>query len=221
MPSLRIVPLLLLSCVLPAGFSSRAAAVPEPYPLDRYEQMRTQSPFALATAEPTPTEPERSFADNYVLTGLAKLKDVDGVERDFVTIKSRDETERITLFGPAEEKGFAIETVNWSPVQKKSTVRIKKGGQSGVVEFSQDPTPTSMPNQTAIARPIPGIANTPVGTPPRGGRVTIPRPAAPVQIPRPTNAPQSIQPTTNVPNAPQPTQGRRQRIRVINSQPNN
>ncbi len=112
----------------------------------RYAAMLEQSPFALATAVEAPPEPTESFTANWELTGLSKLRNEKGEERDYVSIRSRDRRLSFTLFGDevateAEAKGVSIHSIDRQENGRKSTVMLKRGAETGKVEFSQETTP--------------------------------------------------------------------------------
>ncbi len=122
------------------------AGWPEKLPLNRYDAMREQSPFALATVVEPPKAPTESFAANWELTGLAKLRDGQGLERDFVTIRSRDKRVSFSLFGDEpstdpDARGITIAAVDRSPATRKSKVTLKRGVETAVVEFGQEVAP--------------------------------------------------------------------------------
>lgn len=238
---MKIMPALLLAIV--AG-SVRAlaeqSAIPAPFPSERYAAMVAQSPFALATpVAPPPAAPERGFAADWYVTGLARYAD-----KDFVSIKSRDLATSFSLYGTEESNGVTLVGVEWSNERGKSTVTVKKGGETARLEFNQAelqataaPVPAAAPGQP----PVPGRPITPGGS----GQQVPPRPVVtPLQqqvpitnpvmqppraaIPRPTGAPVISQPMGN-PNAvnagavapgvtgSEPGAGdTRRRIRVIN-----
>jgi hypothetical protein len=112
-------------------------------PTARYSAMLEQSPFALATVVETPAEPKESFAANWELTGLARLRDEKGDEKDYVTIRSRDRRLAFTLHGEQEAtdeeaKGVSIQSVDRQEAARKSSVMLKRGSETAKVEFSQE-----------------------------------------------------------------------------------
>jgi hypothetical protein len=205
-PAMRscVSSILLLTCVA----ASRAAEnpVPPPLPIERYEQMLDQSPFALATpqAEPPPA-PKDNWANNYVLAGLSKIPDENGVQRWLVIVESRDKREHFEVFGDEEKDGFSVASVDPSPIPRKSTVMMKKGGELGKVEFSQEEAPP------APQMPVPGVQRP--GQPGAPGGVVVPGAQPPalggnrvpggnngrIPLPRPNNIPNPAVPNGVVP----------------------
>ncbi len=231
----------LLSVALLAAGSGRAvqSPVPVPLPADRYETMLAVSPFALATPVEAPTAPKESPFANWIVTGLVTMRDDDGVERDFVTIRSRDKTEQFSLWSnETNADGVAIANVDRSPLVAKSTVTLRKGSEVGEVRFDemalQAPAPAPAPvRQNAPNYPsAAGGAGLPSQNPtlggsrlPNNGRIVVPRPnGAPAStggVPRPMTAPLPAYGNPTLPGA-QPAPGRTdggRRIRVINSKP--
>jgi hypothetical protein len=179
--------LLFIAC---ATATVRAAAVESPdpipvaYPPERYEVLIAKSPFALATpiAAPPPP-PDKSFADGWYVSGLARL---DG--KDFVTIKARDLSAQFQLFGEDPTNGVSLKKVDWSSSIGRSTVTIEKDGQTAKLEFNQaelqspaggaPPAPPQMGGQGGMRPPIPTSGNVNVVRP------SIPRPSQPVMQPQ-------------------------------------
>jgi hypothetical protein len=209
-------------------------AIPSHYPPDRYAAMVAQSPFALATpVAPPPAAPERGFAADWYVTGLARYED-----KDFVSIKSRDLATSFSLYGQEESNGVTLVGVEWSNERGKSTVTVRKGGETARLEFNQAELQSSAP---PAPRPVAGQPPVP-GRPIAPGQQAPPRPVvAPLQqpqavsvtnpvmqpprinssgamIPRPTGAPVINQPgvAPGVVGGEQAPSDNRRRIRVIN-----
>jgi hypothetical protein len=130
-------------------------------PSSRYSAMLSESPFALATVVEAPKEPTESFTANWELTGLAKLRDANGEEKDFVTIRSRDRRLSFTLLGnqeatEKEAEGVSIHSVDRQEGARKSTVMLKRGAETGKIEFSQE---ASAPPANAQMNPAAMNAN--------------------------------------------------------------
>ena len=119
-------------------FASVGAAADEPvpaaFPKGRYDSLRGHSPFALATTEPPPAPATAAFAANWFVSGIARVG-----EDDFVTIKSRDLTTQFSLFGKNDSsaEGVTLVSVTWSDVVAKSTVVLRKGGETARLEFNE------------------------------------------------------------------------------------
>ncbi|RYD82951.1 MAG: hypothetical protein EOP84_08615 [Verrucomicrobiaceae bacterium] len=199
------------------------SVVPAAYPSSRYAKLKSASPFALETPVAAPEAPKDSFTKDWVLTALNNEPDAQGVDRPIVSIMTRDQTQRIYLFGNEPNKdGIAIASVERSPVTGKSKVTLKKGNEFGTVEYDQmliqsaggqdrNITPQGPGGQRQPRIPIPG------GPPPLN---PMKQPAGRPVIPRPT-LPQAKNGAAPYPSAaPAPTNGdARRRIRVINSKP--
>lgn len=121
----------------------------------RYAAMLDQSPFALATVVEAPAGPTESFTANWELVGLSKLRNEKGEERDYVSVRSRDRRLSFTLFGDEvateeEAKGVSIHSIDRQENGRKSTVLLKRGAETGKVEFSQE---ASAPPAVAAINP--------------------------------------------------------------------
>ncbi len=242
----RFFPLLLLSAPLARAVEN---PIPAPLPIDRYEQMLDQSPFTLATPPAElPPAPKDNWANNYVLAALGKIPDENGVPQWLVTVESRDKHEHFELFGNEERDGFSVASVDWSPLERKSTAMLKKGNEPGKLEMvlPQDtPASPQMP-MAGVQRPgqpmVPGgigIAGAPQpqfgvnrgANANNGGRIPLPRPNnfpnQPANGPAPR--PNTVQPVVPLPGgtaypSAAPGTGTQlgvpapRRVRVINSQ---
>lgn len=227
---MRIVPLLTVGLMAAPAFAAQDAS-PTRFPASRYEKMLEESPFTLATPVAPVEAPKDSFTKDWVLTGISKMRDTQGVERDFVSIMSRDQTHRFSLFGnDPNEEGVSIESIERSPQTGRSKVKLRKGSEYGVVEFDQMLMQSPAPAASAAPGGAPGrmgAPGTPSQMPPRipglnpgkqplNGRPMIPRPNQPVPG---GTTPHMNQGTGGAPFPSQPRTGVRQRIRVINSKP--
>jgi hypothetical protein len=205
-------------------------AIPSIFPPERYEVLIAKSPFALATAPAPPAAPpDKSFADGWFVSGLARL---DG--KDFVTIKSRDLSTQFSLFGLEPDKnGVELKKVEWLPTIGRSTVTIAKDGVSAKLEFNQAELQAA-PSAPGGGAPMPPGASRPpmpvnTGVP----RTNIPRPVQPVVQPQPypglPNTNNGLQkpnngvvtglPNVNPINGGPPAPDNHRRIRVINTAP--
>ncbi len=198
---------------LPAAFSS-----------ERYEKLIDKSPFALATPTVAPPVAQAGFSANWYLTGVGR----DEKGEDFVTIGSKDQSVHFSLTGRETniETGVSIASVNWSDGYKKTTVILKKGTETGKVEFSQDDT-VVVPVQPAVVKQGgPGAQLTPVTVRPGGGGPPpTPGMQPRISLPRPTSTPVTMQPQQPVvqpvaqpgqaPGAPPPAGENRRRVRNI------
>ena len=114
--------------------------LPEAYPAERYEKLIENSPFAVGTPQEPPAAPDApGFATNLYVMGVAQLRDTEGKERDFVTIKSRADQSTFSLSSGAvpNPDGIELGAVEWSQRVGKSKVTIRKGTETAVLEFDQ------------------------------------------------------------------------------------
>lgn len=111
----------------------RVFAVEEPamLPVDRYQPMIARSPFSLATESVAPAA-NAGFARDWVLTGVVRL---DGGE--FITVVSRDLSQRFALMRGDSFNGITIAGVAWSDTAGKTRVTLKRGTEYGVVGFDE------------------------------------------------------------------------------------
>jgi hypothetical protein len=189
--TMRTDRLLILAFALaaPAGLCAVGNDVPQPFPPDRYSKMIEKSPFAPAT--PVAAEDAPNFAQNLYITGIAKLG-----AQDCVFVASRDGQTRYSLItGEEGPQGMKIERITYSTEVGKTKVIIRKGGETGTVQFDQ----AAIQHTAAPSAPqIPG--NPQIG------------------IPRPPGQPQVAPARPQQPGGGSPVESRR-RIRIINSRP--
>src|SRR4051794_1608459 len=95
----RTVQLLFIGTILPSLAQAVVSILPDPLPADRYQKMIEDSPFAVATKVEVAPDPAPNFAANLYVMGIAKLRDGDGKEKDFVTVKSRADQATFSLSG--------------------------------------------------------------------------------------------------------------------------
>ncbi|HEX8295365.1 MAG TPA: hypothetical protein VF593_03640 [Chthoniobacteraceae bacterium] len=183
---------LLLTTCASAGAWAAESALPSSFPPSRYDRMVEKSPFALATPVVAPVIAEKNFADRWSITGLAQ---VDG--QNFVTIKSHGDDRQFSLFGNEETKdGIKIQSVEWSPVPRRSTVTIVKGGELAKLEFN--PESEAAPGSLAAQQANGALrAGTPQTVRPQGsGPLPMPGSSSANRIPRPGGVPGQIVPNT-------------------------
>jgi hypothetical protein len=177
--------------------------LPQAHPKSRYEALRKDSPFALASATPAPVAPQASFAANWFVSGIARIGD-----QDFVTIKSRDLAKQFSLYGNHEAvDGVELASVTWSDSVGKSTVILRKGTETAKLEFNEQ--------EVHAQAQAPG-GKPPAGNPPPnaagGPRPSVPPGISPGAIPPHAPAPNMQQPVPNAPGAPPAV---RRRVQVI------
>lgn len=192
-----------------ALLSSQALAMESPLPAafssERYEKLTDKSPFALATPVVAPPAPLAGFAANWYLTGVGR----DEKGQDFVTIAARDLSVHFSLVGRETnvETGVSLASVNWADGYKKSTAILKKGTETGKVEFSQD-EPIATPAQPAGVKQFGLGAQLPPVTVRPGGGAPPPLPGTQprISLPRPNAVPVTVQPQQPVVQPAQPGQ---------------
>lgn len=121
--------LLALSCV--ARASEKAPLVE---PLSRYQAMIERSPFALATeGAPVPAATDNAgFTKDLVLTGAVRLSN-----GEYITIASKDQTQRFGLMTGETYNGITIASVTWSDAVGKTKVTLKRGTEYGTISFDE------------------------------------------------------------------------------------
>ena len=109
------------------------ASLPVALPLERYQALLEHSPFALASqAAPTAPVAVAGFAKDLVLTGAARL-----ARGEFITLASRDQTQRFSLKSGETYNGISLVSVTWSDAVGKTKVTLKCGSEFGVVGFDE------------------------------------------------------------------------------------
>lgn len=115
--------------------SASGVELPASVPLDRYQLMLDKPLFALATqAAPPPPPPVETaaFSKDLVLTGVARL-----ASGEFVSIVSRDQTQRFGLMTGDSYNGITVASVAWSDAVGKTKVTLKQGSEFGVIGFDE------------------------------------------------------------------------------------
>jgi hypothetical protein len=164
------------------AFAEPAAVVPKAPEKSRYQALLAHSPFSLATAPAPVAVAQGSFASNWYVSGIGRIRGAD-----FVSIKSRDLSTQFSLYGGEKARAgeVALVSVTWSDVVGKSTVILRKGTETAKLEFNE--AELHGPPQGSPGSPTPGRAT--AGNVPRLG----PAGAAPMPaIARPPGAPAGI-----------------------------
>lgn len=141
---------------------------PTAFSLDRYQGMIDRSPFAVASqgATPPPAAPDApGFAKDLVLTGVVRLND-----GEYVTIASRDQSQRFSLTSGETYNGITVASVAWSDAVGKTKVTLKRGSEYGVVAFDE-----ATANSIGTAGPAPAGAQPNASILPAG--ITLPNPS--------------------------------------------
>ena len=135
--------------------------IPAAFLPERYTQMTSKSPFALATPV-TPTIQSPSFAANLYVSGIAKIG-----EADYVSIASRDQqAARFSLLiGETGTNDISLVRIEWSDQLGKSKVLLKKGNDVAVLEFDQitimQAPPVQQQQQPALPPVMPHLPQPP------------------------------------------------------------
>jgi len=172
------------------------ADLPKPFPVARYSALLEKSPFAVATAAPEAAPPAENFSTNFVITGLAKNRGADGKEVHTVFVRSRDLSTRLVLTGdkPSDE-GISVVSVEEAAVAARSVVILKKGAETGRVEFDHAALAASgvgggQPPPSGAQPVRPGVPGSKAPTSsaarpaiPRPGMSGVPRPGASLNPP--------------------------------------
>ena len=200
---LNLVPIL-------AAPSIALAADQPPFaqPFERYAPMLARSPFALAT-EPAPAAPADTagFAKDLVLTGAVRMG-----SGEYVTIASRDQSQRFGLMAGETYNGITLVSIAWSEAAGKTRATLKRGTEYAVICFDEAavrsgpaaPTPALSGNQSPAAAPA-GAGNA-------SGQPTLPPGAV-----APKSSPGFMAPPGS--NPPANTAGRPLQPRLIRSTP--
>ncbi|MCB1231831.1 MAG: hypothetical protein KDN19_16300 [Verrucomicrobiae bacterium] len=105
------------------------AAIPQPYPVERYLGVWMKSPFQLEAAGEVMVT-QQSFARDYVLTGLIQ----DG-EKSIAYIQNSKtgETTRIATDEPAD--GFELIDAHASPDPRAASVEVRHGNETATLKY--------------------------------------------------------------------------------------
>lgn len=139
-----------------------AAEPPAALPVERYQPLIVRSPFALASenAAPAVASDAAGFAKDLVLTGVAR---VNGGE--YVTLVSRDQSQRFGLMKGEIYNGITLASVAWSDTVGKTRVTLKRGHEYGVIGFDEaagPPVASPAPkNPSAEVNPAQRMSPTP------------------------------------------------------------
>ena len=142
-------PVLAVACGLTclAAMPQPVSPLPTPFPENRYQQMSTRSPFAVATAT-AQAAPTPGFAAQLYVDGIAHAGGTD-----FVGIKSRDPDQPNTIFlevGKSTPDGMKIERVIWSDQLGKSTVEVTKAGEKATLNFDEATIKTASTSSAVV-----------------------------------------------------------------------
>lgn len=156
-----------------------------------------------------------NFATNWVLAGISKQKGKSGDERYTVFVRSRDLATRLVISGdkPSDD-GVSLVSVDENAVAAKSTAILRKGSETGRVEFDQAAVAASavapQPQGQIGKSGVPAIRNAAKSAP-------IPRPGMQGTVPRPGASQGVPNPAVTTPGAPQAEP--RRRVRPIQEPP--
>ena len=216
---------LVSSAILLAASASLLAAesaIPERAPASKYDKLKNEAPFAVASEAPPPADIGPKWSDGLFLSGVYKIDGPAG-KIDVVNIINRNEPGTlITLEGnQVNDQGFQLVTLNYNDDGLKTKATIKKGNdfadigrdQASYAAMAQPPMPPGgvrPPGKGGIVLPSTNGMIRPPTTP---GVSQIPRPSVvPPPQTRPAVAPGLPAPA---PQQGQQPQNERRRIRVI------
>ncbi|MDD5350825.1 MAG: hypothetical protein PHQ12_11495 [Chthoniobacteraceae bacterium] len=131
----KIKPPLLLFLALPwVVQANEKSAKPEPAPLSRYQAMIERTPFALATetAPAAAATESAGFTKDLVLTGAVRLG-----RGEYITVSSRDQSQRFTLRTGETYNGISIASIAWSDAVGRTIATLKRGSEYGVIRFDE------------------------------------------------------------------------------------
>ena len=191
--------------------------VPEKPAASRYDKLKAESPFAVATVVDPVVEKKESPFQNWILSSVVKIWE-GGQEVPMIYLRNRSEPGTfITITGDEEKDGFKLQKLDWSDDPKKMKATLQKGGEVGTVEMDQAAFAAAPAAPTgAGARPVTPGQPQPITNPSGAIRPPNSTGAKGPQIPRPTTVvPPPAVPATNT---AQPAKiDQRVRTRVINS----
>ncbi len=133
------------------GIAAVSTALPIPLLLERYQAMLEHSPFAVASQAPAAPVAAAGFAKDLVLTGAARLGD-----GDFVTITTRDQTQRFSIKSGETYNGISVVSVAWSDAVGKTKVTLQCGSEFGVIGFDEALLHSAAPAGAPETAPFPG-----------------------------------------------------------------
>jgi hypothetical protein len=164
--------------------------IPKAREKSRYDGLRANSPFSLATAPAATPPPQASFAANWFVSGIARIGN-----SDFVTIKSRDLATEFSLFAQETDakNSVTLVSVEWSDKVGKSTVVIRKGAETAKLEFNEAEL-RAAPAVAAQAKPAAAMGGAIPGgkapaTPDLSGLPVNVRDSVPLNVPTSGNGP--------------------------------
>jgi hypothetical protein len=136
-------------------------AVPQAYPMDRYESMWDKNPFLLKTV--VAVQPKESFAKDYALQYVIAS---NGVYR--VAIFNRVTQERVRLEEGKPSGEFRLLKVNYDRDRNKTSVQIARGTETAEIRYDETvlSTPVTIQNTQALYA---GENTGPDGSPIQGG----------------------------------------------------
>lgn len=134
-----------------------ANAIPQSYPLDRYQASWKKNPFLLKTA---PVVQQReTWAIDWALSSIAEI---DGEFR--VSIRNKKTGEYRRIHKDDKDAEFNLVSVNLQPDRKASSAELSKGGEIATLTYDQAAmapapraaTPAGQPGVRAPGAPAPG-----------------------------------------------------------------
>jgi hypothetical protein len=153
--------LVLVLATASVGYS-KDAVVPERLPLERYQRLKSDPPFAVKTINVPDPAPKISWAESFYLSGASKFM-VNGKERDWVYIVHKsDPAAAFQLYGTEpNELGIQIVKLDWHPENPVNTrVILKKGTESATLD--RDRAAFTAPPSAAPKPPDGRVIGTPL-----------------------------------------------------------
>jgi hypothetical protein len=171
--------------------------IPQRLPLETYDKLVQDWPFALATAPVDAGPPPEPIFQNIYLGSAGKISD-GGVEKDWILLRDRSDAGRLVelLGNEPNKEGFKLEKVNWAEDPKNISATVSKDGKSEEIKTDVGAWAATGP-VVQPGGPRPPVTGQRPGVPlPNGVNAIKPPANSNVQpqnrglvIPRPANAP--------------------------------
>jgi len=156
MRSLKLNAIFVLLAAATTGHA-QDGVVPERFPMDRYQKLMSEPPFAVKT-DVVPPLVKIDWAENLYLSGASKFVE-GGTEKDWVYITHKsDPGVAFQLYGmEPNEQGIQIVKLDWHPENPAITkVTLKKGTELATLERDKaafaGPPPAPPPSK--LIRPV-------------------------------------------------------------------
>jgi len=117
----------LTAIAAPALHAAENAPVPDAFEAERYRPLWEKSPFTTASAEIIETA---NFADEYAIVSMSRVDD-----RHYVRLMNKSTQQRVTVSSENPVDGIEIIEVTPNRNPLEASVRLRMGGQEGVVRY--------------------------------------------------------------------------------------